>query len=102
MRPRAAPEGQISTQLSDLQSSFPSANMTGREPANIRKLLRDNEQYAAAHRYAQDVQRGDAVSSWHEQQSRKSSRPEQMPQGNLQDVDLKIVSYSPQGRMQRK
>lgn len=77
-------------------------NMTGREPVNIRRLLRENEQYAAASQYAQDVQRGDAVSSWHEHQSRKSSRPEQMPQGNLQSVDLKVVSCAPKDRMQRK
>lgn len=76
--------------------------MTGREPVNIRRLLRENEQYAGAEHYAQDVQRGDAVSSWHEHQSRKSSRPEQMPEGNLQSVDLKIVSFSPKDRMQRK
>ena len=77
-------------------------DMTGREPVNIRRLLRENEQYAAASQYAQDVQRGDAVSSWHEHQSRKSSRPQQMPQGNLQSVDLKVVSCAPKDRMQRK
>ncbi|KAL3145899.1 hypothetical protein ABBQ38_015266 [Trebouxia sp. C0009 RCD-2024] len=76
--------------------------MTGREPVNIRRLLRENEQYAAAQQYAQDVQRGDAVSSWHEQQSRKSSRPEQMPHGDLQSVDLKSVSCSPKDRMRRQ
>ena len=76
--------------------------MTRREPVNIRRLLRENEQYAASSQYAQDVQRGDAVSSWHEHQSRKSSRPEQMPPGNLQSVDLKVVSCSPKDRMQRK
>lgn len=76
--------------------------MTGQEPVNIRRLLRENEQYAVASQYAQDVQRGDAVSSWHEHQSRKSSRPEQMPQSNLQSVNLKLVSCSPKDRMQRK
>jgi len=78
------------------------ANMTGREPVNIRRLLRENDQYAAADEYARDVQKGDAVSSWHEHQSRKSSRPEQMPPQNLQSVDLKVVACSPKDRLQRK
>ncbi|DBB03673.1 hypothetical protein WJX82_001579 [Trebouxia sp. C0006] len=76
--------------------------MTGREPVNIRRLLRENDQYAAADEYARDVQKGDAVSSWHEHQSRKSSRPEQMPPQNLQSVDLKVVACSPKDRLQRK
>ena len=78
------------------------ANMTGREPVNIRRLLRENDQYAAADEYARDVQKGDAVSSWHEHQSRKSSRPEQMPPQNLQSVDLKVVACSPKERLERK
>lgn len=77
-------------------------NMTGREPVNIRRLLRENDQYAAADEYARDVQKGDAVSSWHEHQSRKSSRPEQMPPQNLQSVDFKVVACSPKDRLQRK
>ncbi|DBA80633.1 hypothetical protein WJX77_003530 [Trebouxia sp. C0004] len=76
--------------------------MTGREPVNIRRLLRENDQYAAADEYARHVQKGDAVSSWHEHQSRNSSRPEQMPPQNLQSVDLKVVACSPKDRLQRK
>ena len=76
--------------------------MSKREPANIRRLLRENEQYAAAHQYAREVQRGDAVSSWHEQQSIQSGRPEQRPPQDLQTVDLKVVAVSPKERMQRR
>ena len=71
--------------------------MSRREPANIRRLLRENDQYAAARQYANDVQRGDAVSAWHEHQSHRSGRPQ-----DLQTVDLKVVACSPKERMQRK
>ena len=76
--------------------------MSKREPTNIRRLLRENDQYAAAQKYATDVQRGDAVSAWHEQLSHKSGRPEQRPPQDLQNVDLKVVACSPKERMQRK
>lgn len=76
--------------------------MGGREPVNIRRLLRENDQYATANQYARGVQRGDAVSSWHEHQSRKSSRPEQTPVQGLQSVNLKVVACSPKDRLQRQ
>uniref|UniRef100_A0A061SDY7 Uncharacterized protein n=1 Tax=Tetraselmis sp. GSL018 TaxID=582737 RepID=A0A061SDY7_9CHLO len=53
----------------------------GRDPANVRRLVRLNNQYAAAESYAKDVLTGSRVATWHETKFQRSSLPDKVPTG---------------------
>ena len=73
------------------------------DPANIRRLLRQNDQYAAAAAYAKDLSLGQHTSMWHEHHTQRATQADRMPDFHrVQLTNLKAAAYAPKDRVTRE